>query len=218
MAEINLLKKYPKSPKPIDGRLSKKDCVKIQLVKQFGKEYFDGSRKTGYGGYYYDPKYWSGVVKDIINYYHLTITSSVLDVGCAKGFMLYEFCRLLPGISIRGIDISEYALANAKEEVKPFLIRGSASDLSMFKDNEMDLIISINTLHNLNIIDCKKALKEIQRVGKHAYLMVASWRNEEEKQRINKWTLTTETSLDTNSWKHLFNEVGFSGDYFWFIS
>lgn len=217
MAEINLLKKYPKSPKPIDGRLSKKDCVKIQLVKQFGKEYFDGSRKTGYGGYYYDPKYWSGVVKDIIDYYHLTITSSVLDVGCAKGFMLHDLKEAMPGISVEGIDISDYAIENSKPEVKQFLSVGDARDLSKFKDKEFDLVISITTIHNLSRSECKKALQEMQRIGKNVFITVDAWRNEEEKRRMIDWNLTAETYMHVDDWKKLFSEAGYTGDYYWFI-
>ena len=218
MAEINLLKKYPRSKRPIDERAAKRRKEDIAISKQFGKEYFDGIRTQGYGGYYYHPRFWTEVVKDFIKHYGLTEESKILDVGCGKGFMLHDFRKAIPGITVRGIDISQYGIDNAMEDVKPFLQVGNAKDLSMFKDKEFDLVISINTVHNLKLEECKQALKEIQRVGKHAFITMDAWRNDEEKERMHKWNLTAETYMHVDDWKRLFEEVGYAGDYYWFIA
>jgi len=154
----------------------------------------------------------------MIEHYGLTEKSKILDVGCAKGFTLYDFKKVLPGITVAGIDISKYAIENAMEDVKPFLSVGNAKDLSMFKDKEFDLVISINTIHNLPFEECKQALREIERVGKNTFIVNDAWRNDEEKERMHRWNLTGKTYTHVDDWKKLFKEVGYSGDYFWFIA
>jgi len=167
MAEIDLLAKYPKTKRNLDERAEQKTEEDKKIAKQYGKEFFDGERKHGYGGYNYHPRFWSEVAKDFIKYYKLTDKSRILDVGCGKGFMLHDFKQSLPGMHVVGIDISKYAIDNAMEDMKPFVHVGDAKDLWQFKDKEFDLVISINTVHNLHLEQCKQALKEIQRVGKH---------------------------------------------------
>ncbi len=189
---------------------NKAECAKI--AKRYGKEYFDGDRRYGYGGYKYDGR-WRVVAEDMIKYYNLTPSSSILDVGCAKGYLLYEFTQLLPGVKIAGIDISKYAIANAKEEVKPFLQVGLAQNLP-YKDNSFDLVISITTLHNLYIYDLKKAISEIERVSRrHKYIVVESYRNEEEKVNLLYWQLTCECFFTPEEWEWIFKEFGYTGDY-----
>jgi len=218
MGEINLLKFYPRSKRPIDERGKLITEEHRRIAKQFGREYFDGDRLYGYGGYNYHPRFWTETVKYFLDYYHLTQNSKILDVGCGKGFMLYDFKRILPSIIVKGIDISEYAIENALEDLKPFLQVGNAKDLSMLEDNEFDLVVSINTVHNLPLEECKQALKEIQRVGKHAFITNDAWRTDQEKERMLKWNLTGLTYMHADDWKKLFEEVGYKGDYFWFIA
>lgn len=146
--EINLLKNYPKTIRKLSFRNKNKNKKIIKLASKFGKEYFDGSRLNGYGGYYYDPKFWKKVVKDFKRFYKLKSTCKILDVGCAKGFMLHDFKQLIPKSYLRGIDISSYAIKNAKPEIKKFVKIGNAKKLP-FQDRFFDLVISINTLHNL---------------------------------------------------------------------
>ena len=151
------------------------------------------------------------------NHYGLSDESHILDVGCAKGFMLYDFRRIIPGITVRGIDISTYAINNGKKEIKKFLSVGDAKDLSVFADKEFDLVISITTVHNLPLEDCKQSLREIERVGKNGFITVDAWRTDEEKDRMNIWNLTGLTYMHVDDWKGLFEEVGYTGDYYWFI-
>ena len=218
MAEINLLDLYPRSKRPIEERGKLVTEEHRRIARQFGKEYFDGDRLYGYGGYYYHPRFWQATVKRFRDYYRLAEDASVLDVGCGKGFMLHDFKELMPNVTIAGIDISEYAIEHAIETVKPFLRVGNAKEL-LYEDNSFDLVISINTIHNLPLEECKLALREIQRVSrKYAFITVDAWRTEEEHERMLKWNLTALTYMHVDDWKGLFAEVGYTGDYYWFIA
>ena len=215
MPEINLLL-LPNLNRDVEWRFRNLTDKQREIARQFGWEFFDGDRLWGYGGYVYDSR-WIKIVERFRDYYDLTSDSSVLDVGCAKGFMLYSFRNIVPGIKIAGIDISSYALGEAPSDVKPFLKLGNAKDLP-FPDQFFDLVISINTVHNLELLECKKAIAEIERVKKkHAFLVLDSYRNSEEEDRMRKWNITGKTILSVDEWCELFKEVGYSGDYYWFI-
>lgn len=239
MAEINLLDKYPRSNRPIEERgkrklagsgwLPERACIVdnteilleqklLSIARQFGKEYFDGDRLYGYGGYYYNPKYWSDTVIRFRDHYKLKDDASILDIGCAKGFLIYDFQRIMPKSRIAGVDISRYANDNAKEEVKEFIRVGNAAKLP-YNNNSFDLVISINTIDHLPLDECKQALMEIQRVAKsHAYITVNAWRTEKERELLVKWNLTAVTYMHVDDWKKLFEEVGYKGDYWWFVA
>lgn len=211
------MKKYPQTKRDIEERVFQKTEEDREIARQFGKEFFDGDRRYGYGGFSYHPRFWTDVVQDMAEYYKLSDKSKLLDVGCAKGFMLYDFKQALPKIQIRGIDISRYAIDNSKEEIKNFLSVGNARDLGEFGNKEFDLVISINTIHNLPPEECKKSLKEIQRVGKKAFITVDAWRNSEEEEKMHKWNLTAKTYMHVDDWKVFFREAGYLGDFYWFI-
>ncbi|NGX59022.1 MAG: 23S rRNA (guanine(745)-N(1))-methyltransferase [Chlamydiae bacterium] len=215
--EINLLENYPKSKRDIKGRGITKTEEDRAIARCFGKEFFDGERSTGYGGFSYHPRFWQPVVPTFQKYCDLSAQSKVLDVGCAKGFMLHDFMELIPGIEVKGLDISSYAIENALESVKPFIEVADARYLP-FADNSFDLVISINTIHNLEIEELKLALQEIERVSrKKSFITVDAYRNEEEKELMEAWNLTAKTILHVDEWKSLFKEVGYTGDYYWFI-
>lgn len=214
MAEIDLLDTYPKIQRPIDQRseASREDRI---LSRRFGKEYFDGTRQQGYGGYVYDGR-WKPVVRRFQEYYGLTGQNSVLDVGSAKGFMLHDFLEEIPGITVAGLDISEYVLENAIGTVKPFLCLGSAKELP-FPDKSFDLVISIATIHNLELNEVKVSLMELERVSrKHKFIKVGAYRNEDEKESLDKWNVVAKTFMYCHEWVELFQEVGYTGDYTWF--
>lgn len=183
------------------------------LAKQWGYDYWDGDRRINYGGYRYMPGRWEKVAKAIAEHYGLKAGDRILDVGCGKGFLLYDLTLVVPGIEIAGIDISSYALENAKEEVKEKLQQGSATSLP-FPDGHFDLVISINTLHNLHCYDLDRALREIERVGKkNRYICVESYRNEEEKTNLLYWQVTCESFYTPEEWAWWFKATGYSGDY-----
>jgi len=215
--EIDLMVNYPKSKRDLTKRLEEKTPEDRALARKFGKEFFDGDRSHGYGGFSYNSRFWEPVISTFKKYYNLDANSKILDVGCAKGFMLYDFQKAIPGISVEGIDISEYAIENAKEEVKKSLKVADARQLP-FEDNTFDLVISITTLHNFTEEDMKIALKEIMRVTrKDAFITLDAYRDDDEKKRMEAWNLTALTMMHTNEWKDFFEEVGYKGDYYWFI-
>lgn len=203
---------HRKTERDYPGRMvdNKAECMKI--ARQFGREFWDGDRRYGYGGYRYDGR-WESAAKSLIDRYGLSDGSKVLDVGCGKGFLLYEFDKLLPGITIKGFDISKYAIENAKEEVGKCLFVHKAEDPYPFKNKEFDLVTSITTLHNLHVNDLKTALREIERVGKNKYIAVESFRNEKELFNLQCWALTCNAFYAPGEWAWLFNEFGYEGDY-----
>lgn len=215
--EIDLLINYPRTKRNVKERGETKTEEDRAIARQFGKEFFDGERRHGYGGFQYQSRFWQPVVPTFQNHFSLSPKSKVLDVGCAKGFMLYDFVQLIPGIQVRGIDVSSYAIENAIEPVKPFLKAADARKLP-FPDKSFDLVISINTVHNLEKNDLAKALQEIERVSKgKSFITVDAYRNEEEKEAMYAWNLTAKTIMHVDEWKAFFKEVGYTGDYYWFI-
>ena len=185
-------------------------CMKI--AKKYGYDYWDGERKYGYGGYKYDGR-WKVVAEDLIKIYNLPENAKILDVGCGKGYLLYEFTQLLPECDVTGYDISKYAIENAKEEIKDKLFVYKAEDIYPFGDKGFDLVISITTLHNLPIFKLKSALREIERVGKNKFILVESFRNEQELFNLQCWALTAEAFFSTSEWIWFFKESGYTGDY-----
>ena len=215
MTEINLLDLYPRSAKPVDERGNLITEEHRNVAKQFGKEFFDGDRLFGYGGYNYHPRFWTATVKRFKDHYRLSENCSVLDVGCGKGFMMHDFKQLMPRMTIAGIDISTYAYENALEDMKPFIKIGDAKKLP-YPDRSFDLVLALNTIHNLPLAECEESLREIVRVSRgNAFVVVDAWRTEEERLRMLKWNLTALTYMYVNDWEALFKKVGYRGDFYW---
>ena len=163
--EIDLLENYPKTKRNVKERGETKTEEDRRIARKFGQEFFDGNRRNGYGGFSYHPRFWQPVIPTFQNRYGLSARSQVLDVGCAKGFMLHDFRELIPGIQMSGIDLSSYAIEYGKEEVKSYMQVADARSLP-YPDNSFDLVIAINTIHNLEIGELKTALREIERVSR----------------------------------------------------
>lgn len=214
---IDLLVNYPKTKRNLDERVASKTEADRAIARQFGRDFFDGDRRHGYGGFNYLPRFWQPVIPTFRDYWKLSADSSVLDVGCGKGFMLHDLAELIPGITAKGIDISLYAIENAIEDMKLHVQVANATHLP-FPDNSFDVVISINTVHNLEREECAKALREIERVSRGAsFITVDAYRNEEEKERMYAWNLTAKTIMSVEEWERFFEEAGYTGDYFWFI-
>jgi len=226
MPEVNLTAKYPKGK----GTRFDRTYLTVQdrhWLRTYPKEFFDGDRKYGYGGYSYDGR-WLPVARDFVEYYGLTSGSKVLDVGCAKGFFLHDLRKLLPGITVRGVDLSEYAIANALPDVKTHLSVCCASELP-FGNGEFDLVVAIGSVYTLARERCRKAIRDIERIGKRKYIQVASWRSDEERDRFREWQLVSGyyddlgkwvdlgTTFDTRGWEEFFREAGYTGEYSWTI-
>jgi SAM-dependent methyltransferase len=182
------------------------------LAKQWGYDYWDGDRRINYGGYKYIPGRWAPVAEMMIEHYGLKPGDKVLDVGCGKGFQMYELTQALPGLQVRGRDISTYALENAHPEIKALVDLGTAANLP-YADKEFDLVISINTLHNLHNRELETALREIERVGNQKYLCVESYRNETEKANLLYWQVTCEQFNSPDDWMWWFEMTGYTGDH-----
>ena len=184
-----------------------------ELAKKFDFDYWDGDRRINYGGYKYIEGRWEKVAKKMIDYYELPKKPKILDVGCGKGYLLYDFKKLLPGCEVYGIDISKYAIENSKEEIKEFIKEGNSTNLP-WEDNYFDIVISINTLHNLYSYELEKSILEIERVGKkNKYICVESYRNEEEKANLLYWQVTCEAFNTPKEWLWWFKKNNYSGDY-----
>ncbi len=216
MAYIDLLSPIHKSTKrDYIQRVTDPEFPKAKaadLAKKFDYDYWDGDRRIGYGGYKYDGR-WRKVADELARQYQLKSGDKVLDVGCGKGFLLYDLTQSVPGLEVGGIDISQYGLEHSKEEVRPFLQLANANQLP-FKDHSFDLIISINTLHNLHCYDLDSALREIERVGKkNKYIVVESYRNENEKANLLYWQLTCESFCAPQEWDWWFKHCNYKGDH-----
>lgn len=195
-------------PRMVDDKAA---CMVV--AKQYEKDYWDGDRRYGYGGYRFMPGRWKPVAEALIREYGLTDGSRLLDVGCGKAYLLYELKQLLPGLVIRGFDISRHALAEALPEVRDGLFIHDAREPFPFEDNEFDLVISLTTLFNLELPELAGALDEIERVGKESFVTVESYRNEQELFNLQCWALTCESFFSRREWEWLFDHFGFTGDY-----
>jgi ubiquinone/menaquinone biosynthesis C-methylase UbiE len=189
----------------------KVNCMKV--AKKYGKDYWDGERRFGYGGYNYIPGRWKPVAEKLIHTYKLTKDSKILDIGCGKSYLLYEMKLLIPDLDIIGIDSSDYALENAKYEIRPLIFKHNAKVRLPFKNKQFDLVISLGTFHNLRIPELKIALSEMDRVGMEGYLMLESYRNDKELFNLQCWALTAESFFDKEEWIWLYKNFGYKGDY-----
>lgn len=189
----------------------KAECAEI--AKKWDFDYWDGDRQYGFGGYHYDGR-WRVVATEMIRHYGLKAGDRILDIGCGKGFLLYELSQIEPGLILSGIDISEYAIETAKEEIRPNLKLSNATSLP-FPDDSQDFVYSVTTLHNLKNYELFKSLQEIQRVcpNGNAHITVESYRNEKEKANLLYWQLTCESFYTPDEWEWFFSVAGYKGDY-----
>lgn len=195
------------------GRMTDDKVHCMLKAKEYEADYWDGNRRYGYGGYKYIDDRWKRVAQPLIDLYDLKSDAKILDVGCGKAYLLYEFKQLLPDAEIVGFDISRHGLADAKKEVRNNLFRYRAQDAYPWGDNHFDLVLSLGTLHNLRLFELETAVKEIERVGKNKYIMLESYRNEQELFNLQCWALTCESFLDTAEWIWLYDKLAYTGDY-----
>ena len=213
--KVNLLKSLPVTTRPLEQR-KKASSEDREAHWDLGCLYFDGTREQGYGGYSYDGR-WKPVANDLFNHYQLSLDARILDVGCAKGFLLKDFKLLYPECETWGLDISSYAVSQAPASVRDTIVIGNAKDLP-FDNGYFDLVVSINCLHNiLNLNDVIIALQEIQRVSKrHAFVSLGAYAGEEEKRSLDEWAVVATTYLHEQRWLETFVRAGYTGDYWWF--
>jgi SAM-dependent methyltransferase len=184
-----------------------------ELAKKWDFDYWDGDRRICYGGYRYLEGRWEKVARLMAAQYGIKSGDKILDIGCGKGFLLYDFTKVVPGVEVFGIDISSYAIANSKAEISDRLQVGNAISLP-FPDQYFDFVYSITTLHNLHCYDLDKSLREMQRVSrKNSYLCVESYRNEVEKANLLYWQVTCEAFNTPEEWDWWFKHTGYTGDH-----
>ena len=183
-----------------------------ELAKKWAHEYWDGDRRTGYGGMKYEGR-WRKVADAMVAHYGLKAGDRVLDIGCGKGFLMYDLTQAVPDLEVVGLDISTYAKEHAKQEILNHIVIGNAAQLP-FPDASFDFVFGINTHHNLRNFELDSALREMMRVGKqHRYLCVESFRNESEKANLLYWQLTCRTFASPDEWEWLFQQTGYTGDH-----
>jgi ubiquinone/menaquinone biosynthesis C-methylase UbiE len=216
MAEVNLLAALPRTKRNIEKRQAAQTPENIAIARQYGREYFDGPREQGYGGYRYDGR-WIPVAHDIIRHFGLKAGDRVLDVGCAKGFLVKDLMIACPGLQAFGLDISEYALMNCEPEVAGRLHLGSADHMP-FPDGAFQAVISLNTIHNFTRPDAIRAVREVERLapGK-GFIQVDSYRTPEQREIFLSWVLTAKFHDYPEGWLNLFSEAGYTGDWYWTI-
>lgn len=203
---------HKKTARNYIGRMMDNKVHCMMKAKEYEFDYWDGDRRYGYGGYKYDGR-WKTVAEQLVKIYDLTSNAKILDIGCGKAYLLYELKKLLPNAEIYGVDISQHGLNSAPELIKNCLSRHRAQDPFPWENKYFDLVISLTTLHNLRIFELEPAIKEIERVGKQKYILVESYRNEQELFNLQCWALTAEAFFDKDSWIWLYNHFGYTGDY-----
>ena len=178
---------------------------------ELSKEYYDGKRINGYGGFKYDGR-WQKLLPKIIRKYKIKKESKFLDLGSKKGFLLKDLNILIPGIKSYGIENHKYPLKN-KINCKSKLILSEYYNIP-FRDKYFDFLIAFNSVYMQNLGDVIKTLKEIERVSKKSFVVLASGETDKERIKFYKWTLIGTTILLKKEWKILFKKIKFNGDYF----
>jgi ubiquinone/menaquinone biosynthesis C-methylase UbiE len=216
MNEINLLAKLPRGKRNVCARAEAKSTEIVAISREYGELYFDGPRTYGYGGYHYDGR-WIPVAEDMVRHFGLKPGDRVLDVGCAKGFLVKDLLKVCPGLEAFGLDISEYALMKCEPEVVGRLHLGNATRLP-FPDKSFNAVISLNTVHNLERTELITALREIERLApRRGFVQVDSYRTPEQRALFEEWVLTAKFHDYPDGWVKLFREAGYTGDYYWTI-
>ena len=214
MKEINLITSlHTKTKRNYIERMVNQKSKCMTISKRYSFDYWDGKRKYGYGGYKYIPGRWEGVARKLIKIFKLNNNSKVLDIGCGKGFLLYEIKKILPNVKIVGLDISKYGIKNSKKEVKKYLKFYNIEKKLKFKEKSFDLVMSVNTLHNLKINYLFNAIREIQRVGKKHYICVESYRNDKELFNLQCWALTCVSFFSKSEWIWIMKNSGYTGKF-----
>jgi len=212
MREFNALKNYPE-PKNLRYVSPNLRTIKSKIIASYrGKEYYDGDRNNGYGGFNYDGR-WQRIAKNLCEEYNLNGDSAVLQLNPEKGFLLHDLHQFYPSMKLRGVEISDYAIEQSMSSIKPLIQKGPFTQLP-FADNTFDFVIAIGVIYPLNLADIIKCLKEIQRVSKgKSFITLGAYRTEEELRLFRYWTVLGCTILHEDEWIEVLNHVGYTGDY-----
>lgn len=195
------------------GRLLDDKVTCMKKGREFERDYWDGDRRFGYGGYWYQPDRLKPMAQALIKMNDLQPGDRVLDIGCGKGFLLYELQKLMPSLKLFGIDRSLYALNNMPKELEAETSYSLVQDGIKAPDKHFALVVSLGTLHNLTLSELWRTLPDIERVANHGYIMVESFRTVEEWFNLTAWCLTAETIMKPQDWEFLYEKRGYTGDH-----
>ena len=214
MREFNLLEEYPSPEKP---RYVGSDLRTINhriVATLRDKDFFDGNRNYGYGGFKYDGR-WKKIAKKIANEYNLDNKSSFLQLGCEKGFLLHDLKNILPNLKIRGLETSDYAVNNSMEDVRKYISKTKNYINLEYEENKFDFILALGVVYTLNLSDAIQCLKEIQRISKgKSFVILASYETIQDYWLFRQWTVLGSTILLKNDWIEVLNHVNYTGDYY----
>ncbi|HSV98604.1 MAG TPA: class I SAM-dependent methyltransferase [Sedimentisphaerales bacterium] len=203
---------YPHSSTP---RVLKKGFRTIRnrmAAAGLDREYYDGRRENGYGGFRYDGR-WAQIVPRLAARYGLTSNSAVLDVGCKKGFFLHDLKLALPGVLVKGVENHPYPIEHAMDSVKDDLVLARYEELP-FEDGRFDFVMAYASIYMLNLAGVMQALREVQRVGKgRSFVTLGAYKTREGRELLEDWTLLGTTILHVDEWLEVFHETGYTGDY-----
>ena len=184
MREFNLLDDYPKLSKPrhVGSGLRTIDHRIIASYRE--KDFFDGNRNYGYGGFKYDGR-WQKIAHRIFKHYKLKNNSRILQIGSDKGFLLNDLKDIKPQCTVAGVEVSDYAIMKTLKKVKKYVKKSNFFELP-YRDNYFDFIIAIGPVYSLNLPDAIKCLKEIKRVGKgKSFITLGAYENDKDLKGVN---------------------------------
>ena len=213
MIELNLLEDYP-SPKNIRfvGQNLRTITNRIIASKR-GKDFFDGDRNFGYGGFRYDGR-WVPIAKKINSQFLKKANSKFLQINCEKGFLLQDISTENPLLSVYGTETSKYAIDNSLENVKKNIIFANPTELP-FDDNYFDFVIALGAVYTLTLEDALKCLTEIVRVSKSkSFITLATYETSNEYFLFKDWTLLGTLLLKRSEWLEVLKYVGYKGYYY----
>jgi ubiquinone/menaquinone biosynthesis C-methylase UbiE len=211
MREFDLLNNYLTLKKRYVSKNTR--TIKNRIIASYReKDFYDGKRENGYGGFKYDGR-WKIIAKKIFEVYRLKNNAKVLQIGCDKGFLLQDIKEIFPKSKVRGVEVSDYAIKHTNKKISKFIKKNKFYDLP-FKNNEFDFVIAIGPVYSLNLADAIKCLKEIKRVGKgKSFITLGSYESERDFKLFRYWTLLGSTILKKKEWIEVLKHTKYSGDY-----
>lgn len=215
MKKISLFEEYSKNSKKRYLKKNTRELISNKYLASLkGKSFYDGHRNHGMGGYKYD-KRWNSVAQKLINFFKLNNKSNILLLNAAKGYLLFELKKILPGANIYGIEESKYAISKSKKEVKKFMKFNEGYKIP-FKKNYFDLVFAPGYVYEFSLKDIIKALKEIKRVSKkkeNIYITLGSYFDQVSLKKMKHWSLLGTTILKEDEWEYILKNLNYAGFY-----
>lgn len=190
-----------------ESRVANRTIKNRLIAWEKGKEFYDGDRQNGYGGLKYDGR-MKPVAEELCKKYKLNNESSVLHLGCDRGYLLYEFLHLYPLMRVRGTETSVYARNTAAHPIRLGIRIEPYTSITFADYKGYDLVIANGPVYTLSLGDAVQCLREIQRVGRNATITLAI-----DSPLMRKWSLLGTTFLSEEEWEEVLKYAGYTGDY-----